>query len=152
VSDVIETILANAWRPDSRVHGIEHWRAVAETGSELAALTEGADADVVWLFGWLHDTRREHDGDDPHHGERAEAYARQLHAAGAVELDDDQLEVLCLALRLHAAGQVSGDPTVGCCWDADRLHLPRTGTEVDPTFISTRAALERCASMRALDR
>jgi hypothetical protein len=35
---------------------------------------------------------------------------------------------------------VTDDPTVGACWDADRLDLPRVGVTVDPRLLSTAAA------------
>jgi uncharacterized protein len=44
---------------------------------------------------------------------------------------------VCLAIELHTAGQVSADPTVGACWDADRLHLPRCGITPNPDLFST---------------
>ena len=64
---------------------------------------------------------------DPGHGPRAAVFARELHRDGDLLLDDGRLELLCLALELHADGQVSAHPTVGTCWDADRLHLGRSG-------------------------
>ena len=33
-------------------------------------------------------------------------------------------------------------PTVGTCWDADRLHLPRVSIVPDPALLSTQTALE----------
>ena len=35
---------------------------------------------------------------------------------------------------------MSDDPTIGTCWDADRLHLPRVSIEPNPAFFSTPAA------------
>jgi hypothetical protein len=55
-------------------------------------------------------------------------------------LETERLELLCFALERHAFGEVSDDPRVGACWDADRLHLPRVGFAVDPTLLSTGAA------------
>ncbi len=52
----------------------------------------------------------------------------------------------------HTFGLCSDDPTVGVCWDADRLHLPRVGTTVDPELISTAAALDAAQSRRAASR
>ena len=40
----------------------------------------------------------------------------------------------------HADGTVSSDPTVGACWDADRLDLPRVGITPRPELFSTEAA------------
>jgi hypothetical protein len=40
-------------------------------------------------------------------------------------------------------GQLSTDPTVGVCFDADRLDLGRVGIEPDPELISTDAGRKR---------
>jgi uncharacterized protein len=37
-------------------------------------------------------------------------------------------------------GQVADDPTIGACWDADRLNLWRVGKTPDPRLLSTAAA------------
>jgi uncharacterized protein len=50
------------------------------------------------------------------------------------------LLVLCEACTYHADGQVSDDPTIGVCWDADRLDLPRVGIGIDRKYLSTAAA------------
>jgi uncharacterized protein len=149
--DLVSTALEQAWGRDSPVHGEAHWLAVATTGLDLAAET-GADPEVVFTFGLLHDTRRENDRHDPRHGERAAEFARELHREGSLPLDCGQLELLCFALQLHADGQVSNDATIGTCWDADRLHLPRGGASVDPTLLSTDAARQPSAAARAATR
>ena len=103
----------------------------ATTGLDLAAET-GADPQIVFAFGLFHDTRRENESHDPGHGPRAAVFARELHRDGDLLLDAERLELLCLALELHADGQVSAHPTVGTCWDADRLHLGRLGPAFPP--------------------
>ena len=55
-------------------------------------------------------------------------------------LDDRAFSDLVEALRLHSDGLTTDDPTIGTCWDADRLHLPRVSIVPDPAFLSTRAA------------
>ena len=40
----------------------------------------------------------------------------------------------------HTGGGLSKDPTIGTCWDADRLDLPRVGVIPTPDFLSTAAA------------
>lgn len=136
---LVETVVARAWARDSTMHGEEHWRCVAASGLALAAET-GADATVVFFFGLLHDTRRENDAVDPDHGPRAAAFARELHAEGALPLNDAQLDLLCAAIERHTRGETSDEPTVGTCWDADRLHLPRCGIAVDVSLLSTASA------------
>jgi len=122
------------------MHGEEHWHAVTATGLDLAVDEPGADPELLFLFGLLHDTRRLSDGRDREHGPRAAAFAIELHAAGVLALEAERLELLCFALERHALGEVSDDPRVGACWDADRLHLPRVGFAVDPDLLSTATA------------
>jgi uncharacterized protein len=148
---IVEHVLAGAWRRDSPLHGEAHWLAVATTGLDLAAET-GADPRTVFLFGLLHDTRRLNDTRDPDHGPRAAAFARELHGDGVLLLDEERLELLCLALELHANGQVSAEPTVGTCWDADRLHLTRLGFTLNPVLLSTEAARTKDAQAAAIAR
>jgi uncharacterized protein len=136
---LVQTVLARAWARDSAVHGEEHWRCVAASGLALAPGT-GADSELVFLFGLLHDTRRENDSFDPEHGPRAAAFARELHGEGVVMLERSRLDLLCNAIELHTRGLTSDDPTVGTCWDADRVHLPRCGIDVDTALLSTPAA------------
>lgn len=137
---LVERVLGDAWRRDSGVHGEQHWWCVAATALDLLPDVPGADAELVFLFGLLHDTRRENDKVDPEHGPRAAAFTRALHADGVLRLEDERLERLCFAIDLHAFGQVSDDPTVGACWDADRLHLPRVGMQPLPSLFSTSTA------------
>ncbi len=59
------------------IHGAPHWARVQEKGLRLAEIT-GANADVVRLFAFLHDSRRLNDGTDPLHGTRAVDFATQL--------------------------------------------------------------------------
>ena len=51
-----------------------------------------------------------------------------------------RFERLAAALVDHANGLVSADPTIGTCWDADRLHLPRVGIRPRRELVSTEAA------------
>ena len=140
LTTLVAAVLPRAWRRDSPWHGEAHWRCVAATGLELGATVDGTDPVVVLCFGLLHDTRRENETYDPGHGGRAGAFARELRAEGLLDLEDPRFESLSEALRLHSDGQVSADPTIGACWDADRLHLPRVSIEPDPTLFSTQAA------------
>jgi uncharacterized protein len=137
---VVEAVLAGAWRRSSGVHGEEHWRCVAATGLALADALPGCDRGVVFLFGLLHDTRRLNEHVDPQHGPRAAAWARDLARAGSLALTAPRLELLHHAIAEHTNGLVTDDPTVGACWDADRLHLPRVRIEPDPARFSTRLA------------
>jgi uncharacterized protein len=122
----------------SRLHGPTHWARVASFGAQLSRETLGADAHVVSVFAMLHDTQRFTDGHDPDHGRRAAEMALDLRGV-LYEVTVEQLELLVEAIAGHADGLLSQDPTIGCCWDADRLDLPRCGIRVDPTRLSTEA-------------
>jgi uncharacterized protein len=102
----------------------------------------------VLLFALLHDSRREHEYDDPGHGERGARLARELHARGLLDLDASQMERLVLASRTNADGTVSRDATVGVCFDADRLDLGRVGIDLDPELMSTDAGRKRGSCSR----
>lgn len=61
---------------------------------------------------------------------------------GLVPLDDADAGMLFIACRDHTNVDRSDDPTIGACWDSDRLNLWRVGTEPDPRFLSTLQARE----------
>jgi len=143
---VLERVLARSTSHASSLHGLGHWERVCENGLELADVTDGADVEVVLFFALFHDSMRENDGHDPGHGRRGSALAREL--ARALPLEPGQLDQLTAACDGHTDGFASDDPTVGVCWDADRLDLPRVGIQPDPRLLSTVAARERAAPVR----
>jgi len=59
------------------IHGVPHWARVRVNGLAIAQLN-GARADVVELFAFLHDSCRQNDGRDPEHGLRAVEFAASL--------------------------------------------------------------------------
>jgi uncharacterized protein len=133
-------VLARSTSLDSDLHGPAHWRAVGRVGVELARRTPGADLGLVLLFALLHDSQRWHDGTDPGHGPRAADLARKLHRGRILDLAPDRLDLLRLTCARHADGGTSADPTVGACWDADRLNLWRCGITPTRRLLSTAAA------------
>jgi uncharacterized protein len=120
------------------IHGASHWARVRENGLRLAERT-GARADVVELFAFLHDSRRVNDAIDHAHGARGAALARTLRG-DAFDLDDAGMDLLLEACTAHTDGIVTEDPTVGTCWDADRLDLPRVWITPRPRLLCTAAA------------
>ena len=50
--------------------------------------------------------------------------------------------VPCCSQLAQADGETTTDPTIGCCWDADRLDLGRVGIEPEAEYQSTVAARE----------
>lgn len=122
------------------IHGPAHWRAVERNAIDFAAFS-GADVTLVRLFAVLHDSQRRNESHDPGHGPRAAAWAATL----ALGLDDVRLATLAHALRDHDRGTTSDDPTIGTCWDADRLDLTRVGMRPDPAYFSTAEGRRRAA-------
>lgn len=141
--DLLERYLVlgveHAKNPHSSIHGVDHWRRVGDKGVELAAATPGADERVVAAFAGLHDSQRLSEGRDPDHGARAAALATRL----PLGLDANQSATLEAALIDHDRGLIADDPTIGVCWDADRLDLTRLGVTPNPRLLSTAAARER---------
>jgi len=119
------------------IHGFPHWARVHAEGVRIAGIREG-NLKVVELFAVLHDSCRENDFRDPHHGPRAAEYARSL-ADKAFELKPKELDQLCHAIKMHSRGLMSLDPTIQSCWDADRLDLRRIGIVPDPRLLSKEA-------------
>jgi uncharacterized protein len=141
--DYLEIVLPHATRPESPDHGVEHWQRVAVRGAALAAQTPGADPDVVAAFAALHDSQRQNEFADPRHGLRAAMVLIGIDLG----LTREQRVKLVVALVGHDEGRTSDDPTIGVCWDADRLDLPRVGIIPDPDLLSTDAAREFVARM-----
>jgi uncharacterized protein len=123
------------------LHGPRHWRAVHYNGVSLCEET-AADRYVVRLFAVLHDSQRLNEVSDPQHGQRAADWAKALRGQD-FDLDDDRFGWLRYALIWHDKGQTSEDPTIGTCWDADRLDLPRVGIAPVAKFMSTTAGKRR---------
>ena len=107
--------------PLNGLHGARHWRRVDRFARLLALYTE-ADVEVVRRFALFHDSQRYNDEIDAGHGQRAADRARQFCAD---ELSGTQMHLLYLACAGHDSGMTSEDPTIGTCWDADRLDIDR---------------------------
>ena len=120
------------------VHGPTHWFKVHGTAAALRGKT-GADEAVVGCFAFLHDSCRHDDGEDPLHGVRAADRLPEFRAKVPflANLAPAQMRLLEYAIRHHVDGLVSDDPTIGTCWDADRLDLGRVGIVPDEQYMST---------------
>ena len=90
------------------------------------------------LFAFLHDSCRFNDYKDPLHGERGAEFAHGINGQ-YFHLKAQQLDLLCFAIRHHSGGEVSTNPTIQSCWDADRLDLGRVGIIPSPKFLSVEA-------------
>ena len=116
-------------------HGPEHWKRVEANGL-LLAQSSGADIVVVRLFAIFHDSRRENEFTDPDHGRRGAAYARELRGT-YFQVTDEQFDLLDFACAWHTETTHNANPTIGTCWDADRLDLGRVGIIPDPKYMNT---------------
>jgi uncharacterized protein len=148
---LVEAVLERSTGKDSSIHGESHWQRVAAAGLTLLPETPGADPALVFLFALFHDSMRLNDNYDPLHGPRGAALARELRGE-TFELEDAEMGLLVFACEEHTNGGVGSDPTIGVCWDADRLNLWRVGIRPNPQFLSTEAARseERIAWARGL--
>jgi len=121
-------------------HGLSHARRVFTIGKELAAKT-GADRLVVAVFALVHDIGREDECDDELHGERSAALLLTTFK-DLFPLSGSQLKTLFFAISWHHMGRTISHPTIGTCWDADRLDLSRCHMETNPALLSTAFAKE----------
>lgn len=119
------------------IHGPGHWRLVERNGL-LIAQENGANARVVQLFALFHDSQRLNDGSDLRHGARGAELAQRF-GCEALGIGDAEMALLVEACRNHTSGMHHADPTIGACWDADRLDLGRVGVIPDERFMSTEA-------------
>jgi hypothetical protein len=120
-------------------HGLHHWHKVDRNGITLASMTPGADLELVRLFAAFHDSKRVNENHDPEHGARGAQHFQEYVQSGAISLENDRIEKLAYACLYHEAGMVSDDPTIGTCWDADRLDLVRVGIIPRAELLSTQA-------------
>lgn len=120
------------------IHGIGHWTRVWRIGMFLCTLT-GANQKVVDAFAWIHDACRHTDKADRHHGTRSARLAAKLNDE-YLHLDEQEMELLDRACRYHDRGMTTREPTIGTCWDADRLDLWRIDCRPDRSYLSTEAA------------
>lgn len=146
---LVATILDHAGpAAELQWHGAPHWVRVARWGQRLIAAEAEVEPAVVLLFSLLHDAARQQDGHDPEHGPRAAQLARSLNG-DAFTLAPDRLDLLAHACEHHAGGELSEQPTVAVCWDADRLDIGRYGYSIDPELLSTGTGRELARSGEA---
>ena len=117
------------------LHGPAHWRRVEQNGLLLASRTK-ANETVVRLFALFHDSCWVNEGTDDGHGARGASYATELRGRH-FDLDDVSFELLHEACTWHTDRDHSDDPTIGTCWDADRLDLGRVGMIPNANYMST---------------
>lgn len=117
-------------------HGPPHWGRVAIVGAALTQLHKSAvDPTVVQLFSLFHDSMRFSEYEDEDHGRRGMQLAEHLHVPGLVSME--QWRLFAEACVEHDRGALTTNPTIGVCWDADRLDLGRVGITPDASYLST---------------
>jgi uncharacterized protein len=122
------------------IHGPDHWQRVERHAIDVAEHS-GGDLVVVRLFATFHDVCRENDGSDPLHGARGAELAVQLRGT-LFDLPDAGFAQFQYACIHHTSGLISDDPTIGACWDADRLDIWRAGITPVAKYMSTAHARE----------
>jgi uncharacterized protein len=120
-------------------HGILHWARVWVNGCRLAEMVPGVDDEVVRLFALFHDACRVNEFTDPGHGRRG-AKLVESWKGSLIHLSDARLAVLAKACNGHTDGNVSHEPTIAVCWDADRLDLGRVSVPMRNVRLCTDAA------------
>jgi hypothetical protein len=80
--------------------------------------------------------------DDSEHGNRAAQLITDLPGL-AEPLNEEKRRERREAFADHDRGLTTANPTIACCWDADRLDLSRVGIEPDPELMSTEAGRKR---------
>jgi uncharacterized protein len=138
--NLVRTVEKRAPLVNSPDHGAHHWRLVAVTGADLIKTEPAADPLVVLLFALFHDSQRENEYVDPEHGARGALLGGELIPVVLPQLDSGRLDTLCRACELHTTAPPTEDPTLGTCWDSDRLSLWRVYIEPAPLYLSTREA------------
>jgi len=123
---------------DKSYHGPWHWSNVERNALALCEKTPGADPLVCQLFAVLHDCKRLNEDKDPQHGARAANFFRTI--VGTLPITNEQSTKLFEAMVKHDWGETHVDPTIGVCWDADRLDLPRVNILPDTKYFSTQTA------------
>lgn len=149
---LVTAILAEYRLDVDGLHGPSHWLRVRANGIALARATPGSDVHLVELFALLHDAARYDDDVDSGHGERAAELVRRFVDTDLLKLSAVRAELLVVACAGHEHGKVSSDPTIGCCWDADRLDLSRLDRRPIAALLSTEAAARSGLRARAWKR
>jgi len=135
-TELLDLLEAEARLFHSPIHGLTHWRTVARNGLYLARHSD-ADIAVVSHFAFFHDCMRQNEHTDPEHGPRAAQFLASIR--DRLPLDDVQFQLLRRACSGHTFGTSTDCPTLGTCWDADRLDLGRVGITPDARYLFTDA-------------
>lgn len=137
------------------MHGIRHWYNVKRNAHEInkwmqAHYGVAADPLVIDLFALFHDACRVNEFTDRGHGQRGGELAKKFRGT-CFDCTDVQMQLLVDACSRHEYGETSTDPTIGVCWDADRLDLDRVGIWPTERYMSwPRSSIHGCAMKSAI--
>lgn len=120
---------------EGSVHGIDHWDRVADNADLLK--TDDVDMLVVKTFAYIHDVERFDEGEDLYHGARAARLVDKIRSTVLNFLNDEQINKLKEACKLHTTTWKTEDATVNACFDADRLDFGRVGIIPSPDKMAT---------------
>lgn len=134
--DLLTMLESTSKRP---IHGLQHWQTVERNGLYLAQFS-GADTRVVRHFAYFHDCRRVDENEDLQHGPRAASLLKTIQAQ--LPLDEVQFQLLLRACSGHTFAENTDFPTLGTCWDADKLDLGRVGITPLSQYLFTAKAKE----------
>jgi uncharacterized protein len=139
LEQVIDELVLLAPMKSSIIHGERHWQCVAYIGLQLAKAVSSCDPLLVLIFSIIHDSMRLSDGSDRDHPRKACLLIEGMNHS-QFSLSSHQMNILRKAVLYHSDGNISPDPTIGVCWDSDRLDLWRCGVIPEEEFLSTSAA------------
>ena len=137
-----EYLLENFLLGKLSMHGPSHWDRVLENGLLIAKEDSNIDKLIIILFSYIHDSKRIDEYTDAEHGERAASSIEELEKLKLININHKQKEILHFAVKNHNKGNKSQNPTIGACWDADRLELNRVGIFPSAEFFSTKGGLK----------
>lgn len=149
---LVRAVVRASTSKGSTVHGVRHWKQTMWASCRLLAEEPRADPAVALVFGLVHDCLRVLEAADPEHGLRAARLVIELVREHLLDLSDDQLEMVKAACEHHSESLWTSNPTVGICWDADRVGLWRLGLRPEPTGMSLARMRDshRIAQFRAI--
>ena len=115
------------------IHGITHCENVERNGLLMAGKNPEVNKRVVRLFAYLYDHQRNGDGTDNRHGPRAADALFDISSTLLSDLSEDEFEMLYKACKVDTSQtEPTGNPTIDCCIDSDRLDLTRCGITPAP--------------------
>ena len=125
------------------LHGINHWRRVYCNTQKLSK-HYNVESEVFELFALLHDSKRQDELEDKHHGKRAAQFVVELLEVASIELSEKDTQRLIYACANHTHSDkknpLFNDLVVQICFDSDRLDIDRVGYTVDPKYLATNYA------------